>query len=115
MIQQIQPESPSLDRIHHRFIAVLPTITRSGRNHFRHLTPDHREDAISEMIALSWKHFRRLVERGKEPEKFIVTLANIMANAVKAGRRLCGQEKSRDVMSPVAQLKHQFRIKSLPC
>ena len=69
---------------------------------------------MSEMIALAWKHFHRLVERGKEPERFLITLVNAVARAVKAGRRLCGREKSRDVMSPVAQRRHGFRLEALP-
>lgn len=114
MTDRTHPTCPSLDRLHHRFLAVLPTINRAARTHFRHLAPDHREEAISEMIALTWKHFRRLVERGKTPERFIVTLTGLMAGAVKAGRRLCGHEKSRDVMSPVAQRRHGFRLEALP-
>ena len=111
---QIQATSPSLDRVQRRFVAMLPTIRRSGRSHFRHLSPDQQEDAISEMIALTWQHFCRLVQRGKQPERFIVALINFVASTVKAGRRLCGHDKSRDVMSPLAQRRHGFRLEALP-
>ena len=111
---QIQPTSPSLDRIQRRFVTVLPTIQRSGHNHFRHLSHDEQEDAISEMTALAWKHFCRLVQRGKRPEKFIIALVSFVAITVKAGRRLSGHDKSNDVMSPLAQRRYGFRLEALP-
>jgi hypothetical protein len=37
-----------------------------------------------------------------------------VAKAVKCGRRLCGQEKAKDAMSPLAQQRHGFRVESLP-
>ena len=108
-----QATSPSLDRIQRRFVALLPTVRRSGRHHFRHLDHDQQEDAVSEMTALTWKHFYRLVQRGKNPERFIVALINFVAAIVKAGKRLCGCDKSKDVMSPLAQRRHGFRLEAL--
>jgi hypothetical protein len=37
----------------------------------------------------------------------------MVTKAVKSGRRLCGQEKAKDVMSPVAQRRHGFNIEPL--
>jgi hypothetical protein len=55
-----------------------------------------------------------LAERGKDAADFISTLAFLAARGVKAGRRLCGQERSRDVMSPRAQRRHGFTVEPLP-
>ncbi len=41
-------------------------------------------------------------------------LARFAARAVRNGRRLCGQEKPKDVLSPVAQQRHGFQVESLP-
>ena len=40
--------------------------------------------------------------------------AALVARAVKCGRRLCGQERSGDVLSFVAQQRHGFRVERLP-
>src|SRR5262249_28856071 len=41
-------------------------------------------------------------------------VACFAARAVRAGRRLNGQEKSRDVLSPVARHRHGFSVEPLP-
>src|SRR5262249_7910365 len=42
------------------------------------------------------------------------TLAAFAARAVRSGRRLCGQEKAKDVLSPRAQQRKHFAVQSLP-
>jgi len=66
---------------------------------------DARENAVAETVALTWKWFVGLVQKGKHPEEFVSVLAAYAARAVKSGRRLCGQEKSKDVLSPLANRK----------
>ena len=53
---------------------------------------------------------------GRDPLKRIIaaTLATFAPRAVKAGRRLCGRERSRDVLSRTAQRRHHFAIERLP-
>jgi hypothetical protein len=41
-------------------------------------------------------------------------LAGYATRAVRSGRRLCGPEKARDVLSPRAQQRHPFTICRLP-
>ncbi len=53
----------------------------------------------------------RLHEVGKDPNEFAVVFA---ARAVRSGRRLCGQEKSKDVLSALAQRRRGFRVETLP-
>jgi Sigma-70 region 2 len=94
-----------------KFLAHLPKIRRHARFALRHVgCPDTRADLVAETVALAWKHFARLVERGKRPERFVTTLALRCTQAVRAGRRLAGSDSSRDVLSPVARARHGFAV-----
>ena len=108
-------EPPVLDALHARFLALLPVIERHGHVRFGHLRCRHRlEEALAEMAALAWKWFLRLVDQGKDAAAFPATIAAFAARAVRIGRRLCGQEKAKDVMSPRAQQRKHFAVQSLP-
>ena len=98
-----------------RFLALLPRIERHSRIYFRHLRCPHRkEEALQETRALAWRWFVRLVRRGKDPADFPSALASFAARAVHNGRRLCGHEKPRDVLSPRAQRQYGFTVDKLP-
>jgi hypothetical protein len=113
-----QTSSPPVlapDAVQQAFLAVLPRIALHARIQFRNLRcPHHKEDAVSEAVALAWCWFARLVRRGKDPLDFISILATYASSHVRAGRRLCGQERARDVLSPVAQARHGFAVAPLP-
>src|SRR5947207_2167008 len=66
------------------------------------------------MIALSWLWFFRLAQRGKDATRFPSTLATFAARHVKNGRKLCGQEKSKDILSPLTQQRNGFAVGKLP-
>ena len=105
----------STDQLQAAFLALLPRIQTHGRVVFRHLKcPDHKADAIAEMVALSWQWFVRLVRQGKDPATFPATLATFAARAVRSGRRLARMERTKDVLSRRAQQLHDFRVESLP-
>jgi DNA-directed RNA polymerase specialized sigma24 family protein len=113
----LRPAKPALpiDSMQAAFLILLPTIVSVARLHFRHLRCPHRqEDCIHEAVALAWKWHRRLIERGRSAADFIVTFARLAARAVNSGRRLCGQEPVRDVMSRMCQHKHDFFVSQLP-
>jgi hypothetical protein len=98
-----------------RFLSILPRIELHGRVSFRYLRcPALRDDAVAEVVALAWKWHLRLAERGKDATQFPSALATFAARAVKAGRRLCGQERPKDVLSPSAQRQHRFAVDRLP-
>src|SRR5206468_3527032 len=46
--------------------------------------------------------------------EFVTTLALRCTQAVRAGRRLAGPERSRDVLSSIAQVRHGFAVVRLP-
>lgn len=106
---------PVLSQLHASFLSILPRIKQHGQVYFRHLKCQHTHDeAIAEMTALSWKWFVSLVQKGKDPTTFVSAIASYAAKAVRSGRRLCGQEKAKDVLSPQAQKRRSFAVVTLP-
>jgi hypothetical protein len=97
------------------FLAILPRIERHGRVYFRHVkNAGLKEEFIAEMVALAWKWTSRLAQQGKDVTLFPSAIASFAAKAVRSGRRLCGQEKGKDVLSPLAQRRHEFAVQSYP-
>jgi hypothetical protein len=69
------------------FLLHLARFEVHARDAFRRVgCPQARADRVAEMLALAWKHFAALAERGKGPERFVTTLALRCSQAVKAGR-----------------------------
>ena len=111
------PESPanSLDQLHAHFLAILPRIQTHAKIHFRHQRcPGRREDCVAEVVAVCWKWFLRIAERGKDVDEFVATFADYAVRRVRSGRRLCGQERSKEVLSHHAQRAGGFRVEPLP-
>jgi hypothetical protein len=104
----------STDELHAAFLQILPRIELHGRCFFRHKKGDKRDEAIAEMVALAWKSFVNCARNGKDPTQWPTALARYAAQAVHNGRRLCGQERIKDVLSPRAQKEHDFTVVSLP-
>jgi len=103
------------DHLHASFLALLPRIEAHGRVVFRRVPcASRREEAIAEMVALCWLWFLRLREQSKDANAFPSALATFAARQVCAGRRLCGQDKSKDVLSPVAQRRRNIKVEPLP-
>jgi hypothetical protein len=97
------------------FLLLLPRLELHARIVFRHyLCPGRRDDAVQECRALAWKWYVRLSERGKDVRRFPMAFIFLVARAVQSGRRVCGQEKAKDVLSPRAQQRHDFAVGSLP-
>ncbi len=97
------------------FLVLLPRIRRHGRVYFRGVRcPHKKEELLAEMVALAWKWYLRLALRGKDVSRFPSALASYAARAVASGRRLCGQEKARDALSPRAQRRHGFTTSPIP-
>jgi hypothetical protein len=103
-----------LAELHAVFLSILPRIELHGRVYFRHKNADMREELVAEMVGICWKWFVRLIERGKDPTAFVSALATFAARAVNSARRVCGQERSRDMLSPSAQRRHGFVVEKLP-
>jgi hypothetical protein len=105
----------SLAHLHAAFLTILPRIERHGQIYFRHVRcSQSKDDAIAEMIALTWRWFVQLIQKGKDPLAFPMMLATYAARQVNEGRRLVRKEKGRDVLSLCAQKQHGFTVESLP-
>jgi hypothetical protein len=95
--------------------SILPRVVTHGRVYFRHLrSAELKEEYVAEMIALTWKWHLRLAERGKDAARFPTALATFAARAVRCGRRLAGMDRSKDVLSPLAQQRKGFAVGKLP-
>src|SRR4051812_38691156 len=106
---------PSPEQLHARFLALLPRIELHARIYFRHVKCPHRKaDAIAETVAVAWRWFLRLVEGGKAAPRFVPPFAARAARHVRCGRRLCGQERAKDVLSLQAQQRRGFTVSPLP-
>jgi hypothetical protein len=112
-VNSCKPSSPA---DHSTFLALLlPKIELHARISFNHVRcPATRADKVAECVALGWAWYSRLCERGKDVSQFSMAFVFLVARAVKSGRRVCGQEKAGDVMSPLAQQGHGFKVESLP-
>jgi hypothetical protein len=97
------------------FLAVMPRIERHAQISFQQLKCEQRrQDAVAEAVGLAWKWFAQLWIRGKDPVSFVSVLATFAVRAVRSGRRVCGQERIKDILSPYAQQRHQFSVERLP-
>jgi DNA-directed RNA polymerase specialized sigma24 family protein len=109
------PNSGRLSAVQAHFVAILPRIELHAKIYFRDVKCPHRkEDYIQETRALSWKYFLRAIQRGKNPLTFVSRIATYAARHARSGRRLCGQERARETMSPLAQQRKGFTVKALP-
>jgi hypothetical protein len=109
--------SPSSARdLHDRFVTLLlPRLVTHASVKFRlHKCRARRDEAIQECLSLAWQWYVRLCRRGKDPIDFPVAFVGYVVRAVKSGRRLCGIERARDVLSPLAQQRQGFAVESLP-
>jgi hypothetical protein len=96
------------------FLALLPKIEQHARIYFRGIAcPDTKADKIAETVALAWAWYVRLTERGKDVAAFPMVFIFLVARAVRCGRRVCGQEKANEVMSPFAQQRHRIKVQGL--
>ena len=101
--------------LHAAFLPLLPRIALHARVYFRHVRcPHRRADAVAEVVALTWRWFVALAQRGKDVARFPSALAAFAARAVKSGRRLCRMESGQDALSPRARARRGFRVERLP-
>jgi hypothetical protein len=104
-----------LAELQRKFLALLPRIQRHAGVVFRDIRcPDRKEELTAEAIALSWRWFLHLAERGKDVSTFPSAFATFACRAARSGRRLCGQEKAKGVLSTRAQRHLHFHVGKLP-
>jgi hypothetical protein len=102
-------------RLHVAFMRIVPQIERHARIGFRGVRcPVTKGDRIADTIALAWKWFKRLADRGEDGTQFTAALARYAVRAVRSGRRVTGQLKAKDVLNELTQQRHSFTVGKLP-
>ena len=103
------------DPLHQQFLTLMAKIETHARIVFRAIRcPVRKEDAVQDCIALAWKWFLRLQERGRDINQFPMVFVFLVVKAVASGRRLTGMLRVKDVLSERCQRKHGFNVEALP-
>jgi hypothetical protein len=100
--------------LHANFLSIVPTIERVARRKLHFIANhDTRADTVADVVAVCWKWFQRLAEKGRDARRFSTKLAYLAVRFVTCGRRVWGSESLRDPMSMRARLRHGFRLQQL--
>ena len=90
----------SVSALQDTFVARLPWMQTTARAAFPTLDTEKREEAVSNTIALAWKAWARLNERGRAEEPGILkAVIWYSIRQTKAGRRIDSARKPRDPLS----------------
>jgi hypothetical protein len=98
---------------HQDFLAMLPTIENHARFAFRHLKPDHLEEAVQETVCNCCLAFTGLVERGRAEAANWSSLAKYAVAQVRGGRRVGSSLNIKDVSSTYCQQRKGVHVGSL--
>jgi hypothetical protein len=91
------------------FVRYLPWMRKTARLAFQNLDSEKREENIAATIALAWKHWHRLGERGRAGEPGILkSVLFYSIKQTKAGRRIDTAAKPRCPMTLRAWGKVNF-------
>jgi len=105
----------TLARVQQDYLDALPRIHRHAEINFGRIRdPGRRDDAIQDVIGIGWKHWLAAIKKGKDPNEFVSAVADFAVKQVRSGRKVTGQERAKDAMSPVAQRRKGFAVKTLP-
>jgi hypothetical protein len=82
-----------------RFMATAyePALRAAKRSFFKRWHPSKRADAQAEFIAKLWDQWKRLLERGKDPEPLLYALIHWAKRWVEYDRRLSGRPRNIDI------------------
>lgn len=102
------------EELHAAFLRIMPSVETHARVRSHHIScPGKRDDFVAEAVSLAYQWFTRARQQGKDLSACPAALATLAVRAVRSGRRLAGQERARDVMSPVAQARYGFKVEGL--
>jgi hypothetical protein len=77
------------------------------------LPPDHREEAVQEVIASCFVSYVRLVQRGRQQIAFASPLAHFAVRQYRAGRRIGSSANRYDVTSAYCQQRSDVAVECL--
>jgi DNA-directed RNA polymerase specialized sigma24 family protein len=102
-----------------RFVAILPSLRLIVAKHFRsYYNQADKDDAIAEAVAMSWKKFAALIQRGIDPEGLILSIGQRCALNVHRDAKctVVNQQRGRSIIEPLCishRRKHRFRTRQL--
>jgi hypothetical protein len=109
------PQPAPLAKLHEEFLAMLPQILAVARFGFRDVQClDKKDDAVAEVVALSWKWYVRLAQLQRKDKAHPTALAGFAVKQVRSGRRVVGQMKAKDALNPHTQHRAGFTVEPLP-
>jgi hypothetical protein len=98
---------------HTSFQPIYHAVQSQARVALRFLScTDRRAELTAESIGLAWLWHVRLCRQGKDGRQFPTALARFALRSALSGRRLVGQDSTRDVMSSVAHRRHGISVQS---
>jgi hypothetical protein len=96
-----------------RFLSMLNSIRSVARFAFRRHSRQQQQELSAEVVLAAFLMYRRLVEHGKENLAFGTVLAWYAIRQVRVGRSLGVRQNITDVLSPFAQRRKRFSVRSL--
>lgn len=98
---------------HPGFVRMMPVIRRHACDLFRYMARPERDEAVAEVLAVALVDYVSYLEDGVSEAVDPNALGAFAARTVRNGGRACGQESSRDVLSPTAQHRQGFTVERL--
>jgi hypothetical protein len=95
------------------FVALLPSIHRHAKVHFRGLDAEARDDAVATAIAHAWDLFAKLVIAGRQELAFAGSLARYAVARTVDGRQVGTPANAHDVSSRRCQRRQDVRVGTL--
>ena len=90
------------------FVKSLRFMRKTAYGAFRNLDSEKREETVAAVIALAWKAWHRLGQRGLADPALLKSILWYSIRQTKAGRRIDSAGKPRDVLSLRAYGKVKF-------
>jgi len=103
----------TLADIQQSFTEALPRIEGLASAYLGFMRRD-KDEAIAEVVGLSWKAYRDLSLRGMNVVKLLGKIVELSAKQVRCGRGLTNINPVRDIMSATARFRYAYRLDSLP-
>jgi hypothetical protein len=102
------------NRWQQNFLMIVTVVETHAKIRFRGLNRTAREEAVAEAVAAACVNYRHLARQGKLNKAFTSTMASFATRTVAQDRHVGGKQNAKDVLSPLAQRRHNFGIQGLP-
>lgn len=76
---------------------AYPFALRAARRAFQRWPAHKKDDAVQEFLARSWDSWKRLLDRGRDPEPLLWPLLHWARQRVRYDRRIAGRPHNLDI------------------